>query len=314
MTATLSKETCCLRDAYGRPVDNLRMAITQNCNMSCFFCHREGEATVANEMNLGEIRRIVRTAAGLGIRRLKITGGEPLVHPQILDIVSFASGEMEEVSMTTNGLLLEEYASPLKEAGLDRVNVSLHSLQRERFKRITGIDGLERVVRGIRRARDAGLLPVKLNTVVLDGLNTDEIDELISFAGRMRVFLRLIEFLPLGRARSAARYHANLDGIEADLRKRAIGFKVVSLNHRPQFTIATKEGPVEVELVKPSHNREFCANCTRLRVTSDGKLKPCLMRDDNLVDTRSNADEKSSDGDMVEAFREAVARRKPFWT
>ncbi len=302
-----------LVDPYGRPLSNLRMCVTQNCNMDCFFCHREGEVDPDREMTEVEIGRMIGTASSLGFRQLKITGGEPLLRQDLCSIISAASGNMEEVSLTTNGLLLEKWAYDLAKAGLDRVNVSLHSLRRDRFRRITGVNGLKNVIGGIGSARDAGLNPVKVNFVVLHGINVDETDDMLSFAGRMGVNLQLIEYMPIGRAKEAEEYHAELEEIEADLKRRAEHSEFVYLNHRRRYSLECEGNAVRAEVVKPIDNHSFCANCSRLRITSDGKLKPCLLRNDNLVDLRPLLEGGASEDEIQEAFRIAVSRREPYW-
>jgi len=148
-------------------------------------------------MSTKEVGRIVQAAARLGIKKLKITGGEPLLRDDLCDVVSHASGLMEEVSMTTNGVELEEYAARLTRAQLQRVNVSLHSLRRKRYRDITGVDALDKVLRGITAALDNGLTPVKVNFVVLRDVNHDEIEDMMNFAARTGAVLQLIEYMPL---------------------------------------------------------------------------------------------------------------------
>jgi cyclic pyranopterin phosphate synthase len=288
--------------------------------MNCFFCHREGENGQGQEMTDGETRGVIEAAADLGIRKMKITGGEPLLRPDLSEIISHASKNFEEVSLTTNGLLLDEMAADLKRAGLDRINVSLHSLQADRFKTITGVGGLDTVLNGVTRAKEVGLDPVKLNFVVLDGINAGEVDDMISFAGREGATLQLIEYMPIGRGKDAGEYHAKLQQIESDLRRRALSsdFRALSsdfahLNQRRRYTLECEGNEVRAEVVRPIDNHSFCSNCSRLRVTSDGKLKPCLLRNDNLVDVKSLMEEGAGRAEIRSAFRKAVSLREPYW-
>ncbi|HID73403.1 TPA: GTP 3',8-cyclase MoaA, partial [Candidatus Micrarchaeota archaeon] len=205
---------------------------------------------------------------------------------------------------------LGELAGRLAKAGLTRVNVSLPSTRPERYKGVTGVNAHSAVVKGIRAAKASGLDPVKVNFVVLKGVNSDEVEDAIEFAGREGVILQLIELEPLGLAvEEYAKLHEPLDELEAQLADRAEEVVVrYSMHARRQYRI----GDVWVEVVKPMHNPEFCAHCTRMRVTADGKLKPCLMRNDNLVDL-TPALASGSDEELVRAFEEAVARREPFF-
>ncbi len=300
-------------DRFGRKVWDLRISLTQECNMSCFFCHREGEEDpLGKRLEADEVDLILEIAASLGFRTVKFTGGEPLMHPEIVRIVSRASKLMDEVSLTTNGYFLEAMAQELRKSGLARVNISLHSLNRETFRRITGIDGLERVLRGIAAARRAQLDPVKLNMVVLNGLNSSEVEDMMEFAAARGLILRLIELIPLSNGRSSWKSHSSLKETENMLQGRALSTGSARFNNRPIYTVMTDHGKVDVELVRSVANPEFCANCHRLRVTSDGRLKPCLMRNDNLVDLRpalENRDEES----IRQAFIAAVNAREPYW-
>ena len=182
-----------LKDSYGRPVTNLRISLTSRCNLSCIYCHAEGEKNPDAEMSAQEIIEIMNVAAKFGIRSIKFTGGEPLIRPDILDIIRAVPKEIES-SITTNGILLAGMAKDLKSAGLRRVNVSLDSLNPETYKRITGCDRLDEVLAGIDAALRAGLTPVKLNMVILSGINDNEIDDFLNFVrGNRDLVLQLIE-------------------------------------------------------------------------------------------------------------------------
>ena len=172
-----------LVDPYGRPINSLRISLTQRCNFNCFFCHHEGENESGDELTVDEVERIVKLASEQGIMKIKLTGGEPLVRKDIVEIVKRIKPYVHEVSMTTNASRLEELACPLKDAGLARVNVSLHTLCPESFEEITG-NGTEHVTKGIEAAVECGLTPVKLNMVVMRDVNHTEIDDISSFGHR----------------------------------------------------------------------------------------------------------------------------------
>jgi cyclic pyranopterin phosphate synthase len=292
--------TTTLKDPFGRPVSNLRISLTQQCNLSCMYCHAEGERTPENQMTADEVIAVMEVAAEFGIRSVKFTGGEPLLRPDLVQIVESVPAGME-ASLTTNGTLLVDLAADLKRAGLRRVNVSLDSLNPGTYKRITGSDRLDDVLEGIRAALDAGLTPVKLNMVVLAGINDTEIDDFLAFVrGNRNLVLQLIELMHF----NDCTYHGDLDKLEDTLAARSRQIITRRMHHRKKYCL----NGAEVEVVRPLHNTEFCAFCNRLRVTSDGKLKPCLLRTDNHVSIRGKNREE-----IEELFREAVARREPFF-
>lgn len=300
-----------LVDPFGRRVNSLRISVTQRCDFNCFFCHREGESNPHGVMTPEEIEAIVSTAAFLGVRKIKLTGGEPLLREDIVEVVRRISPYVDEVSMTTNALHLEEKARELREAGLRRVNVSLHSACPEIFKEITGWNVLPEVKEGVMAAIEAGLRPVKLNMVVMKDVNDLEIPEMIDFARDLGVTLQLIEYQPLERgAEDWERYHYDLRPLEEELERRAERIVEREMHRRRQYHL--KGGGV-VEVVRPMHNSRFCGHCTRLRLTSDGRLKPCLMREDNHVEVVSHIRNGAGRGALVAAFREAVSKRKPYW-
>ena len=304
-----------LVDNCGRPTLNLRVAVTQNCNLRCGYCHREGETGLgsASEMRVDEIAGIVKVAVGLGISRVKLTGGEPLYRKDIVDIVAEIGKlrGLQDLAMTTNGCFLASLAKDLKTNGLRRVNVNIPTLSSETYRDLTGGRDLRNVIDGIREAVRVGLFPVKLNMVLLQGVNTGEVERMIGFAERAGAILQLIELEPINVSEEYyKKHHFELDDIEEKLKTQAYETKTREhmQNRRIYFLPKAK-----VEVVHPIENTEFCQHCTRLRVTSDGKLKPCLMRNDNLVDIltplRNGADDKA----LTQLFTEAVKRREPYF-
>ncbi len=300
-----------LRDPFGRVVDSLRISLTQRCNFECFFCHREGEHDPHGEMAPEEVEGVVALASELGFEKVKLTGGEPLLREDAVEIVRRVAALIPEVSMTTNASLLAERARDLREAGLRRVNVSFHSLRPDVFRRITGNGSQAEVEEGVRAAVDCGLIPVKLNVVVLRGLNSEEIPEMIDYSKKAGAILQLIEYQPLERGVEGwGEHHYDLSPVEEELASRSERVVERDLHRRRQYHL---EGGGVVEVVRPMHNSRFCKYCTRLRLTSDGRLKPCLMRDDNLVDIVGPIRRGEPREALFEAFREAVARREPYW-
>ena len=290
-----------LVDRYGRLIRHLRISVTSKCNLSCIYCHMEGENPSDDELSVEEIALICKAFYDLGVEKVKITGGEPLLRKDIVEIVQ-EMPPFKDISIVTNGILLSKLAYDLKDAGLDRVNVSLDTLNESKYKIITGKNMLKNVIEGIYSACDAGLFPIKLNMVVLKGINDDEIEDLLEFASKfnkdgINVILQLIEVVNMPE------YYVDLSELESRFSKIAEKVIVRGLHGRKQYVFGNKA----VEFVRPFHG-EFCMHCTRIRVTSDGKIKPCLLRNDNLIDLRGLSYEE-----IVEAIKKAVALREPFF-
>jgi cyclic pyranopterin phosphate synthase len=222
-------------------------------------------------MTLEEIVRIVRVSVSLGMRRVKITGGEPLLRPDILEIVKGIAGleGLKDLSITTNGTLLSKYTEDLCRSGLKRVNVNIPTLHSETYHKMLG-GNLQDVLNGIKTAKDAGLEPVKLNMLILKGVNDRDIPEMMRFAGENNVVLQLIELEPVNVSRAYFdHYHCALDEIEVELKNQASKVETRGdMQNRRIYYLPN----VKVEVIRPIENTEFCAKCTRLRVTSDGKL------------------------------------------
>ena len=310
MKSAQVKATDRLVDPYGRQVNSLRISLTQRCNFDCFFCHQEGESGPNGEVTPEEIETVVSVAAELGINKVKLTGGEPLLRDDIVEIVRKISPYVDEVSMTTNGYMLKEKACDLREAGLNRVNISFHSTDPEKFCKIIGRESVQAVREGIEEAIRCGLSPIKLNMVVMNGINDMEIEDMITFSRETGVTLQLIEYQALEKGvEEYDSYHFDLKSLEEQLAARSQSIVEREMHRRKQYHL--KGGGI-VEVVRPMHNSEFCAYCTRLRMTSDGHLKPCLMREDNHLEAVSLMRNGGRE-ELVEAFKEAVAAREPFW-
>jgi cyclic pyranopterin phosphate synthase len=275
----------------------------------------EGEEKLSDnaeaEMTVDEIVRIVRIAVGLGISRVKLTGGEPLMRKDVIEIVKgiAAIPGLADLSMTTNGVLLASLAEELHENGLKRLNISLPTLDEEVYNKLTG-GRLEDVLDGVKAAVEVGFCPVKLNMLILKGANDYAVPEMIEFARETGTILQLIELEPINI--SDAYYHAShkpLDEYEDMLKQKAV--KVETRQYMQSRRIYHLPD-VKVEVVHPIENTEFCMYCTRLRVTSDGKLKPCLMRNSNLVDILTSMRNGANDQELMELFELANHRRQPF--
>jgi cyclic pyranopterin phosphate synthase len=247
----------------------------------------------------------------MAIRNIKLTAEQPSIRDDIVDIVRSLHHTVDEVSMTTNARLLGEKASALREAGLARVNISLHTLNPSTFNRITCSDYESQVKRGIETALRCGLNPVKLNMVVMKDINTGEIPDLVEYSRETGAILQLIEFQELENGSMYYdEFHYDLKEVEDSLEEKSQKVVKRALHHRKVYHL---ENGAKVEVVRPMHNSEFCAYCTRLRLTSDGKLKACLMRDDNLVSLVDLIRRGERQETLVEAFTEAIRRREPYW-
>jgi cyclic pyranopterin phosphate synthase len=304
-----------LKDNCGRPLLNLRISITQRCNLRCDYCHREGEGCCAGgttqEMTVDEITRLSRIAISLDIARVKLTGGEPLMRKDLCGIVKgiATTPGLKDLSMTTNGALLGFQAQELRACGLRRVNISLPTLNAETYHKLT--DGrIENALEGVKAAVAAGLYPVKLNMVILNGINVDAVPDMMNFARQTGTILQLIELDPVNvNSNYFSVYHKFLDEHEEMLRQKAVKVETRRFMHNRHIYHLPD---VTVEVVHPTENGEFCAHCTRLRVTSDGKLKTCLMRNDNLVDILTPMRRGASDEELKALFMRANQMREPY--
>jgi cyclic pyranopterin phosphate synthase len=291
-----------LTDTYGRTIKSLRISITNRCNLKCIYCHREGETRhITEEMSVDTIANIVKASKKFGVNKVKFSGGEPLMRNDFEKILK-SLPELKDISATTNGTSLAQRAHDLARSGLNRINISLPSISPEKYRKVTGGD-VSIVFDGIDAAVASGLIPVKLNMVLMKGLNTDEIPAMMDFIKKYdgKVILQLIELMNF---QQTARYQVNIDEVEKFLEKRADSIEERSMHRRRKYHI---DG-IEVELVRPIDNSHFCANCNRLRVTSDGKLKPCLLRNDNLVDVNNK-----DTGEIQELMKLAMEKREPFY-
>jgi cyclic pyranopterin phosphate synthase len=285
--------------------------------LRCDYCHKEGEEIascsrgIAEEMSVDEIVRITRIAVSLGISRIKLTGGEPLMRKDICEIVKgiAAIPDLKDLSMTTNGVMLGFQAKELRACGLKRVNISLPTLNAETYTKLT--EGkLENALEGVKAAVAAGFCPVKLNMVILNGINVDAVQEMMNFARQTGTILQLIELDPINVDEAYyAAYHKFLNEHEEMLKQKALTVETRRFMHNRRIYHLPD---VTVEVVHPIDNTDFCLHCTRLRVTSDGKLKPCLMRNDNLIDILAPMHHGASDDELKELFRRANQQREPY--
>ena len=273
-----------LFDKFGRSIHDLRISITDRCNYRCVYCRTGTNGAAYAELPFEDYLRMARVLVGLGITKIRLTGGEPLLRGGIVEFVRELSrlrtvtGEKPELALTTNGHLLAEIAQRLKDAGLDRVTVSMDAVDPDRFARITRVhNGFDSVLAGVRAARRAGLDPVKINCVLLRGFNEDQIIPFGMFAREESVVVRFIEFMPLEEDRVwSPEIVVTLDEIVS----RMSEYKpLVEITHQHSETARRyvfEDGVGEIGIIAPvSH--PFCGHCSRIRITSDGKIRTCLF-------------------------------------
>ena len=294
-------------DTYGRQITYLRLSVTELCNLRCRYCMPEdGVCKKRHEEMLTQEEMImaIRAAAALGIRKLRITGGEPLVKSNIVGLCRAAAAVdgIEEVCLTTNGTLLPKLAVPLREAGVRRLNISLDTLDAEKFRYITRIGNLEDALAGIEASLEAGFDKIKINSVLIGGFNDDEIPSLAALTQRYPVDVRFIELMPM--------YDSGDFGPDAFIPYTVVTDRLPDLSPLPAdggvaklYRLPGARG--NVGLISPV-SAHFCADCNRIRLTADGKLKPCLHSSDEIS-------LKGLDYDgMVETLRSAILS-KPKW-
>lgn len=303
--------------AAGSRVNYLRVSVTDRCNFRCQYCMPpEGVPALRHEdiLRYEELLRIARLALRLGVDKIRVTGGEPLVRKGIVEFVRSLAGldGVRDLGMTTNGSLLPRFARPLRDAGLGRVNVSLDTLRPDRFRDLTRGGRLEDTLEGIREAVCAGLAPVKLNVVLLRGFNDDEVTDFAELACREDIQVRFIEFMPVGEAgnqRGAGERSVPNGEVMAALKARYAleGPEEDPGDASTARTYRLPGGRGKLGFISPLSNH-FCAWCNRLRLTPDGRLRACLLHDGD-VGLREMLRGGASDDDILGALREAVAHK-----
>lgn len=307
-----------IKDAFGRTVDYLRISVTDRCNLRCVYCMPpEGVPWLphADILSYEEITRVVHASASLGMCKVRLTGGEPLVRPHLERLVAMIAAipGIRDLSMTSNAVLLSESAHALKAAGLRRVNISLDSLRPERFRVMTRLGHIEAVWRGLQAAEEAGLLPVKLNVVVVRGLNDDELVDFARLTLSHPWHVRFIELMPLANDGDwgeglplPGRRYVPVDEIQATVTARLgtmIPDALVGNGPATVFRLPGAQGTVG--FISPV-SRHFCPTCNRLRLTSDGKLRPCLLSG-NEIDVRAALRAGASDVQLRQIIAHAVS-------
>lgn len=267
-------------DSYGRKINYLRVSVTKKCNLNCSYCGAQNEST-ENELSAEQIEKIVKAFAQSGITKVRLTGGEPLVRKDICDIAIRISkiDTIKKIALTTNGVLLKEYAKDLKNAGVNAINISLDTTDRELFKQITGCDVLHKVYEGIDECERVGLLPIRLNAVLIKGKNDNEAESLINIAKERNIDVRFIELMPFSHEGE----DQNLVITGDEILNRFPFLKPVSTNGSDFEKSVARYYEADsfkgrIGLITPVSDK-FCGECNRIRLLSDGKVKPCLGSD-----------------------------------
>ena len=306
-----------LRDSYGRAIRDLRVSLTDRCNFRCFYCLPHGEPPIAPKeqmLSYEEIEYVCEIFVSLGIEKIRLTGGEPMLRRDIETIIRklgrLKTSGLIDLALTTNGYFLPDRAQSLKEAGLDRVTISLDSLKQDVFKRMTGVDVLERVLAGIAAAKEAGLEPIKINAVIVRGHNESEVADFAAFAREYDVKMRFIEFMPLDSGHEWSRKDV-VSGKE--IRDR--------INERfPLVKLAVNRGsetssryrfadgaPGEIGIIAPV-TEPFCGACSRIRLTADGQIRTCLFS--TIEHSLRDVVRSGASRDEVVAYIESVILKK----
>jgi len=307
-----------LRDSFGRKIDYLRVSVTDRCNLRCVYCMPpQGIPWQPRQeiLSFEEILRVVEAAVGLGISKVRLTGGEPLARKGVVELVRAVAAipGLQDLSMTTNGVLLEHLAQDLAEAGLRRVNISVDTLQPDRFARITRFGDFAVVWRGVLAAEAAGLTPIKLNTVVVRGLNDDEVIDLARLTLDHDWYVRFIELMPVGNEGDWG------PGLPAPgtrfVPMREVEARVARLGVLEPVEGPVGNGPARVYRLPGARgmigfitpvSQHFCETCNRLRLTANGRLRPCLLNEGE-VDVRTALRQGASKQELQELLRQAVA-------
>lgn len=297
-----------LIDQHGRRIDYVRLSVTDRCDLRCSYCMPEGFKGFEEPehwLDFDEIERLIGAFARLGVRRIRLTGGEPLLRRNISELAGriAALPGIEDLSLSTNATQLDRHAQALKAAGVTRINVSLDSLQQARVEKINGRDVLAKVMTGLAAAEDAGFSPIKLNMVVLAGTNDDEIDAMVAFCMARGFVLRLIESMPMGETGRNAKY-LDLQPVKERLRRQ---FKLVETSlpgAGPARYLGTPDGRFNVGFITPI-SQHFCETCNRVRIAVDGTAYLCLGQEEKF-EFRPMLRGGCSDAELEAAIRTAI--------
>ncbi len=304
-----------LADSHGRRFEYLRLSLTDVCNFRCSYClpdgYQKAKGTPTN-LSVDEIQRLVSAFAKLGLWKVRLTGGEPTLRSEFHEIARAVSGidGIRQVAVTTNGYRLVERAQSYADAGIRAINVSMDSLKPERFRTITGHDRLSEILRGIEACKRAGIASVKLNSVLLKGLNDDELDDFITFVIEQDLTLRFIEVMRTNDNPAFFTAH-HLPGTFVTARLKSLGWhkQLRSAGAGPAIEFASPQGSGRIGIIAP-YSKDFCASCNRLRVSATGKLHLCLFGDAG-IDLRPLLQRDCQTEELVERLQRLVMTKAP---
>jgi GTP 3',8-cyclase len=305
-----------LSDKFGRPITDLRISITDRCNYKCVYCRTGNEGALYGDLRFADYLRMARVLVGMGINKIRITGGEPLLRGGVVEFVRelaklrTSESEALDIALTTNGHLLADMAQSLKDAGLNRVTVSMDAVDPDRFARITRVaNGYDNVLAGIRASRKVGLWPVKVNCVLMRGFNEDQIIPFGMFARAEGVVVRFIEFMPLEEGRTWA--PDTVVPLEEIVKRMGEYRPLVEIPHARSETARRyrfEDGIGEIGIIAPvSH--PFCGHCSRIRITSDGKIRTCLFSAWDH-DLHGQMQRGASDDELAEFIRGVIQKKE----
>src|SRR2546425_301603 len=318
--------TAALKDSYNRPIRDLRVSLTDRCNFRCFYCLPHGEPPIAPKeqmLSYEEIEYVCDIFVSLGIQKIRLTGGEPMMRRDIetiiqklakLRCVGHGVGHvgLQDLALTTNGYFLPDRAQGLKDAGLDRITISLDSLKRDTFKQMTGVDVLDRVLQGIEAAKQSGLQPIKINAVIVRGHNEDEVADFAAFAREHDVKMRFIEFMPLDSGHDWSREMV-VSGREIHQRINErfplTPIDVVRGSETSSRYRFSDGAPGEIGIIEPV-TEPFCSACSRIRLTADGQIRTCLFStvEHSLRDVLRDG---ASRAEIIDFVRTVVMKKEP---
>jgi len=299
-----------LQDSYGRKISYVRLSVTDKCNMRCFYCLPEGFKnfeTPENWLTFDEIERVIGAFTRLGVHRVRLTGGEPLVRKNLPDLITrlAALDGLDDLSLSTNASLLSNYAKEIKQAGVTRINVSLDTLNAKQFTEITGNGKLDQVLAGLQAAKEAGLAPLKINTVAMKGINDHEFIDLVKYCADMGFTLRFIETMPVGSTgRNASNNYMDLQQVIDQLGKEFELIPSIFPGGGPARYYKVKDTDLHIGFITPI-SQHFCETCNRVRISVDGTLYLCLG-DEHKIELRPLLRQGISDSDLESVILEAI--------
>ena len=306
-----------MKDNSDRKIKHIRFSVTSKCNYKCIYCDKEGFIPKTTDLTVDEIAKLCRILAEvLNVTRIKFTGGEPLCREDIIQIIKnvYDLHLYKDISLTTNGYFLEEKAEDLCKAGLNRINVSLNSLKPQVYKKLNRSDSLNKVLKGLEKAKEVGLIPIKLNYVILKGLNDNELYDMIEFCSKTGYILQLIELHKASESVGEEggfyeKYHLDVKPIIKEFEKKAK--KIVIRGNMQNRKVFIMPNDAVIETITPSH--EFCMGCTKLRVGCDGNLFGCLYRSEEGRNLKEELRNHHSLAKYERIVKKVVETREPYY-